>query len=238
MRPRIGITCSSKIRDGRDLAALEKAYVSGVSRAGGLPFVLPILTPADALDVVDSLDGLLIAGGGDIDPVLYGAATAPETHGVDRHRDLYELALLHAANDRSLPVLGVCRGLQVINVALGGTLVQHIPNLTGVNHRDDARARKAVHPITVEPGTFLASVLGTTSVKVNSLHHQAVDDLGRGLAVAARAKEGTVEAVVSTDHDRLVGVQWHPELLGDTRASKALFRWLVESAARLTSAVA
>ncbi|MEY2591541.1 MAG: putative glutamine amidotransferase [Acidimicrobiaceae bacterium] len=223
------------MHDDRDLAATETAYVTAVAAAGGMPFVLPILDPTDAADAVEGLDAILFAGGGDIDPVLYGAVAAPEVAGVDRRRDLYELELLHAALERHHPVLGVCRGLQVINVALGGTLVQHLPDVSAVSHRDVSRAREPAHPVSVAPDNVLIELLGSTTIDVNTLHHQAVDVIGRDLVVAARAADGTVEALTSAEGRRLVGVQWHPELLTHDGVSAKLFRWLVEEACRATS---
>jgi putative glutamine amidotransferase len=232
MRPRIGITCSTTVNDERDLAAVETAYVAAVSRAGGLPFVLPILDAADAAESIAFLDGLVLAGGGDIDPELYGQVAVPEVHGVDRRRDLYEIALLEAATRQGLPVFGICRGLQVINVARGGTLVQDVPTITGVVHRIDERAMESVHPVTVVAGTAVSGVIGASSIEVNSLHHQAVDEPGRALEIGARAHDGTVEAVASTGDDRILGVQWHPELLPSSAVSSALFGWLVGEATR------
>ena len=233
MRPRVGVTCTSTIHDERHLVALEEVYAEAVSRAGGLPFVLPTLEPSDAAEVLATLDGLILAGGGDVDPVLYGAAAHEEVDGVDVRRDRFEIALVHEAMRRDVPVLGICRGLQVINVARGGTLVQHVPAVTGENHRVTERAKEPVHPVSVCTGTRLEQILGAPTVEVNSLHHQAVDALGEGLVVAARAHDLTVEgiATVASD-DRMVGVQWHPELLVRTPAGAELFDWLVEEAAQ------
>jgi putative glutamine amidotransferase len=230
MRPRIGITRSTNRCGDRDVEAVERAYVAAVSNAGGLPFVLPVLDPADAQDVVDGLGGLLLAGGGDVDPACYGEATGPEVAGVDAGRDAYELALVRSARQRRVPVLGVCRGLQIANVAHGGSLIQHLPFVTSAEHRDDARSHEAVHPVVVEPGTPFAALVGAPLVDVNSLHHQAVDRVGVGLSVVARGLDGTIEALASDDAG-FVGVQWHPELLADMPVSGRLFEWLVDAAA-------
>jgi putative glutamine amidotransferase len=232
MRPRVGITCSSKIHEERHLVALEEVYAQAVSRAGGVPFVLPTLDPSDAIDVLGAVDALILAGGGDVDPLLYGATAHEEVDGVDVGRDCYEIALVGEATRRGLPVLGICRGLQVINVARGGTLVQHVPAVTGEDHRVTDRAKEPVHPVSVVTGTLLERILGADTVEVNSLHHQAVEVLGDGLAVAARAHDLTIEAVVAVDGDRVVGVQWHPELLVLTPAGSELFDWLVDEAGR------
>jgi putative glutamine amidotransferase len=233
MRPRVGVTCSTTIHEERDLVALEEVYAQAVSRAGGLPFVLPTLEPSDAAEILTSLDGLILAGGGDVDPALYGAPAHDEIGGVDVRRDRYEIALVHAAARLGIPVLGICRGLQVINVARGGTLMQHVPAVTGENHRITDRAKEPVHPVTVVAGTLLEEILGATAVEVNSLHHQAVDALGDGLVIAARAHDLTVEGIsAASPTERVVGVQWHPELLLRTPAGAELFDWLVEEAGR------
>ena len=233
MRPRVGVTCSTTIHEERDRVALEEVYAEAVSRAGGLPFVLPTLEPSDATEVLASLDGLILAGGGDVDPALYGATPHAEVGGVDARRDRYEIALVREAARLGIPVLGICRGLQVINVARGGTLVQHIPDVTGENHRITEQAKEPVHSVSVVEGTLLEQILATASVEVNSLHHQAVDVLGTGLVVAARAHDDMVEGITTTSPDeRVVGVQWHPELLLGTPAGAELFDWMVEEAGR------
>ncbi len=180
-----------------------------------------------------SLDGLILAGGGDVEPALYGATAHEEVGGVDARRDRYEIALVREAARLGIPVLGICRGLQVINVARGGTLVQHIPAITGEDHRVTESGEGAGAPVSVVEGTLLEQILGTAAVEVNSLHHQAVDVLGDGLVVVARAHDGMVEGITAASADeRLVGVQWHPELLLDTPAGAELFDWLVEEAGR------
>lgn len=232
MRSRIGITCSTTIHEERELQAIETAYVNAVLRAGGLPLVLPALGPSDAADVAGALDGLVLAGGGDVEPSRYGEAPAAEVAGVEPRRDDFELALVGAATARDLPILGICRGLQLVNVARGGTLLQHIPAVTGTVHRLDVPDVDQLHPVSVVPGAGLTTLLGTAPFAVNSLHHQAVDTLGAGLVVAARSLDGVVEALVADDGTRLVGVQWHPELLDASRSSAALFDWVVTEAAR------
>ena len=216
--PRIGITSAP------DDASERAAYVESVAAAGGSPRVLPILEPAAAPDVLGDLDGLVLSGGGDVDPARYGQAAVPQVYGVDGARDEWELALLRHVSP-SLPVLAICRGAQILNVAAGGTLVQHIDD----GHRDRMRSREVVHDVVVEEGTRLHEAVGVDVLGVNTLHHQAVDVVGRGLHVTATAVDGTVEGLEPDDDRPLLAVQWHPELLPGT-AHEGLFRWLVDAA--------
>ena len=232
MAPRIGITMTpTSIRD-RSVEALNRSYADAVLRAGGVPFLLPQLEPEHVETVLDCLDGVLLSGGGDVDPARYGAERAPEVDQVDDGRDRWELALAATTLRRGLPVLAICRGAQVLNVARGGTLVQHLPHLTDIAHRVEDRCSEPVHRVSVEPDSLLATVLGSTSVGVNSLHHQAVDVVGSELRAVAWAEDGTVEAVEGTGRHRILAVQWHPELLIDDSAHVALFDWLVDEAVR------
>jgi putative glutamine amidotransferase len=187
-------------------------------------------------EVLDTVDGLILSAGGDVDPVRYGQDASPEVGGVDRARDVWELALLRAALDRGMPVLGICRGVQLINVAFGGTLVQHLPAVSELGHKDDARPVDDVHVVHVDPRSHLARVMGTTDfvqgrVGVNSMHHQAVDVVGEGLRAAAVAEDGTIEAIESVDGLPVFGVQWHPELLGAHPPQRRLMEWLIDGAA-------
>jgi putative glutamine amidotransferase len=210
--------------------AVTVGYVDGVARAGGLPILLPILPPADVPDLIAVVDGLVITGGGDVDPVHYGAARDPETGESDLARDSFDLALLREAMARSLPTLAICRGAQVLNVALGGTLVQHLPARTGGEHGAYDRHTERVHRVRVDPDSRLARVLGTTELIVNSLHHQATEQVGDGLRAVAWSDDGAVEGVESIDDAGPLGIQWHPELLGDSPDANALFSWVAERA--------
>jgi len=227
---RIGITSSPIVHDERHIDSVNTSYVEAVVAAGGLPVVLPVLDPSLAGATLDGLDGLLLSGGGDIDPARYGEEAAPEVYGVDERRDAFEIALVEAALERNLPTLGVCRGHQVLNVALGGRMIQHVGHLTSVNHQERERFGEVIHTVLVEPDSLVASVLGDTVVGVNTLHHQAVAEPGRGLRIVARsADDGLIEAVEHEDH-RIIGVQWHPELLAHRPQQRQLFSWLVEQA--------
>lgn len=198
-------------------------YATSVIDAGGLPVHLPISAAPELLAA--RLDGIVIVGGEDVDPRLYGQAPAPRTGPIDPIRDAFELGLIRAALERGIPILGVCRGMQLINVALGGTLVQHLEPGEGESHGSYAYPRAhRVHEVTIEPGTLAHAVYGE-SVRTNSFHHQAVDRPGDGLTVVGRAHDGVVEAVESADH-AVIGVQWHPETFG----GDPVFDWLVSRA--------
>jgi putative glutamine amidotransferase len=222
--PRIGITAEPVDGDGGRVDGAPRAYVRGVVAAGGVPVVLPVLGPELVEATLEGVDGLLVSGGGDIDPVRYGRLAGPRTDGVDADRDAFELPLVRAALASGLPILGVGRGLQVVNVALGGTLVAH---LAGHGPDDDG---PVAHDVRIAPGSLLAAVVGTTALAVQSAHHQALDLAGAGLQVVARAADGPVEAVEGLGDMRVLGVQWQPELALERPAHAALFRWLVSEA--------
>jgi putative glutamine amidotransferase len=230
MKPRIALTTTPEALDDRPVEQVTRAYVDAVVRAGGLPFVLPVLEPADAELALLAVDGLLLTGGGDVDPARYGAAPVPEVYGVDPGRDAFEAALVVAAAQAGLPVLAICRGTQILNVALGGTLHQHVPAVSGRDHCLRDRAYELVHDVRIIGDSLLAKVAGAADVAVNSLHHQAVDRVGAGLRVVARAEDGIVEGIESDGFGRFLGVQWHPELLTGHTAHERLFTWLVTEA--------
>lgn len=208
----------------------NRFYVDSVRRAGGLPLVLPVLAPEDVPALLDAVDALVLTGGGDVAPAAYGAERWPETDFVDEQRDAFDLALVREAVARDLPVLAICRGMQVVNVALGGTLVQHVPAVTGAEHRHYDRYDEGVHRVRIEPSSELAAALGCCELEVNSLHHQAVDVLALGFRPVAWADDGTVEAIEQVGNGRLVAVQWHPELMADHPEQQGLFCRLVAQA--------
>ncbi|MFF4906890.1 gamma-glutamyl-gamma-aminobutyrate hydrolase family protein [Streptomyces sp. NPDC001260] len=201
-----------------EAALLPAGYPRLVQRAGGLAAMLPPDAPEQAAAIVARLDGLVIAGGPDVEPVRYGAEPDPRTGPPARARDTWELALIEAALAARLPLLGICRGMQLLNVALGGTLVQHIDGhaeVVGVFGR---------HPVKPVPGTRYAEI-APEETSVPTYHHQALDRLGTGLMPSAYAPDGTVEAVEVPTADRWVlGVQWHPEMGDDLRVMQALVR--------------
>jgi putative glutamine amidotransferase len=201
------------------------AYVRAVDRAGGRPLLIP--PTGDGIEeTLDAVDGLLFSGGSDLDPELYDQEPHPATSGVVGERDRAELALLEAALARDMPVLAVCRGSQVLNIARGGDLVQHLPDVVGDEKHKHTPGTFADHDVTLEPGTRLAGLLGDRA-PVKSHHHQGIGRLGDGLQVAAYAEDGTVEAVEDPSQRFAFGVLWHPEAGEDLR----LFEELVEAAA-------
>ena len=211
MRAVIGITLGDGDRKGYH--SMREDYVRSVEASGAVPLVLPTQAPDAAEALLDRLDGLVLSGGIDVDPALYGQAPHPKLGRVDRARDEFELALTRLALRRDLPLLAICRGQQVLNVALGGTLVQDIPSLVpgAVVHEAPGRRTRRAHPVEVAQGSRLAEILGAGPVLVNSFHHQSIDRLGEGLAVTGRAPDGVIEAVEMADHSFVLGVQWHPE---------------------------
>lgn len=198
---------------------VNHAYVHALSSAGLVPLVTPPLDDAqDAERVVEAVQGLVLTGGEDIDPVWYGEASQPRTNAPHRRRDAWEVALVRAAQARRLPLLAICRGIQVANVALGGTLIQDIPtSCPGALEHDGDRARNArVHEVRIEAGSRMAQALGATVLTANSIHHQAIARAGDALRVVARAPDGVIEGVESRDPAWwMLGVQWHPEELVD-----------------------
>lgn len=207
-------------------AVLPTSYVDTVAAAGGCPVLLSPSAggpdeDAAASSIVGRLDALVLVGGGDIDPHRYHQSPNPATAGVDPERDARELALLRAALEQDLPVLAVCRGMQLLNVDRGGTLVQHVPDVVGHDGHQPARGCFADVDVVTEPGSAVAKILGERAT-VRCSHHQAIDRLGEGLVVSARSVDGLVEAVELPTARFVVGVQWHPEEEGDVRLFEAM----------------
>jgi putative glutamine amidotransferase len=214
--------------------ALGLDYPRAVDEAGAVPVVIPPMAVRDLDELLDRLDGLLISGGPDVDPSFYGAAPHPCLGPTEPELDAFELELVQRADARGMPILAICRGLQVLNVARGGTLVQHLPDEFGeeVQHRQTAPGRVATHAVRLEPGTRLAAMLGAGDVQVNSFHHQAIADLGRGLTAVAWSPDGVIEAAEATDRRFCVAVQWHAESLAGHDDHRGLFGAFVDAAAR------
>ncbi|MFD0275021.1 gamma-glutamyl-gamma-aminobutyrate hydrolase family protein [Kitasatospora sp. NPDC127111] len=229
-RPLIGITSyqdEAAWAVWRQRASLvPQTYVDAVSRAGGTPVLLPP-QPGGAGHLLDVLDGLVLAGGPDVDPARYGAAADPRTGPPHPARDDWELTLLRGALDRDLPLLGVCRGMQLLNVALGGTLIQHLPDRS----HQIVPAGFVRHRVDVADGSRAGDVLGT-SAEVSCYHHQAVDRLGDGLRATAHSSDGTVEALELPGRRFALAVQWHPETDPD---DPRLFHALVTASHRETA---
>jgi len=225
-RPLIGITAHVSLVADAGVEVLHQvvnvAYVKAVRKAGGVPVLLPMGSADDAVAGLAAVDGLLVTGGDDVNPSFYGAEVAPETQPADVERDACEIALITAAVRDDRPMLCVCRGIQILNVALGGTLQQHHEG-----HFDLANYNQAVHDVHLEPGSMLAKVMGSTDVAVNSLHHQALDVVAPGLAAVGRTDDGLVEGVEVEGRAFALGVQWHPEMLRHRPEHLALFEALV-----------
>ena len=213
-----------------------RAYSLAVQAAGGMALLLP---PDDAVaerpdELLDLVDGLMLAGGCDVDPASYGARPHPETGGTWPERDRFELALTHRALERDHPVLGICRGMQLLNVACGGTLDQHVPD--GLGHEDHCHTPGTFsdHGVRLEPGSLAARAVGADATAVKSHHHQGLDELGEGLAASGwSAPDGIVEAIEMEGRPHALGVMWHPE--ADERSR--VVGWLVEAARERRAAV-
>lgn len=235
-QPVIGITTSRYPRDAKPpIIGAPESYVHAVKAAGGIPLLLPFSVPETTWrQYLPLLHGLVFIGGGDIAPEFTGNGKGP-LRGLLPQRDAMELDLIRLVVNHRLPFLAICRGIQVLNVALGGTLYTHLPEeYPGLDHdRPDEHRERVVHWVDLDPESRLARWLGTPRLGVNSLHHQGLRTLGQGLRVVGRAEDGLVEAVEVEGHPFGIGVQWHPELLAphdDTMAR--LFRLLVEAARR------
>jgi len=235
MKPVIGVTTYlTEARFGAwelETALVPASYVKAIEGAGGRPVLVPPSENA-VEETLDALDGLVFSGGSDLDPETYGQDPHPETKEVHPERDRAELALLEAALARNTPVLAVCRGSQVLNVALGGDLVQHLPEVVGDEKHKHTPGRFADHDVMLERGTRLSALLGKRA-PVKSHHHQGFGRLGSGLREAARAEDGTIEAVEDPSKRFALGVLWHPEAGEDSR----LFEALVDEARAYRAAV-
>ncbi len=218
----IGITTGPEIEDavyGRvHRYRVSSDYSIAVEATGGTPILLPLRSQSIP-SLIDMVDGFLFSGGADLDPSLYGDESVhPETYGVDDERDSFELELMRAAIAADKPVLCICRGIQVLNVAYGGSLVQHIPDdiadpLTHRQFHANIPADQPSHTVAVASGSLLESVYGVSTLQVNSLHHQAVSEAGDGLGVDGVAPDGVIEAMSLPDAAFVLGVQWHPEMM-------------------------
>lgn len=228
--PLIGLSTYGS--DGGGRFWLPREYADVVIRAGAWPVLLPPM-PLPVAPLLGRLDGLILCGGGDLDPGLYRGRRHETLYGIDRERDEFELALACDAIAIGLPILGICRGMQVINVALGGDLHEHLPDVAGaeVAHRADPNG-PIFHPVRLRALSRLAEAVGPASLETASWHHQAIRCLGKGLTVVAEAADGVVEAMELPAHPWLVGVQWHPELGGaDHSRHQALIDAFVLAAA-------
>jgi len=232
-RPAVGITISyDERREG--IHQLRCEYVRSVESAGALPLILAPGKPRDAGELIERLDALILSGGSDVDPALYGEPPHPKLGRIFRERDDFELALCLAALQRDLPILAICRGHQLLNVACGGTLLQDLPTewIGGRAHDLRRELWKRSHEVRILAGSRLHSILGKETIEVNSFHHQALKRIGTGLMVSALSSEDrVVEAIELTDRRFAIGVQWHPEAVwGRSNSFQPLFDALVRAA--------
>jgi putative glutamine amidotransferase len=239
-RPLVGITTYPREGSEREIFSLPTAYVDAMRRAGAIPV---LLTPGEdaAGELLDALDAICFAGGGDLDPERLGAPAHPANYGINTERDAFELALMGGALERGMPLLAICRGMQVLNVTLGGSLHAHLPEVVGdaVTHRLVERIEPGVvrllpahHEVRLAPSSGLAGIYEKTELHVASWHHQAVDRLGNGLRPVAWAPDDSIEALELGGEPQVLAVQWHPELQIEPGSPQLrLFRALVERTA-------
>jgi len=229
----IGLSVNHKEGTSR----IADAYVNAVVKAGGTPVLIPLITNEAALDeILQRMDGLILSGGGDIYSPLFGEELHPTVESYDLERDRYEIALVKRAAERQIPILGICRGCQMINIAFGGTLIQDIPSQipeSAVNHNQEEAREIATHSVKITPESQLYQIVHTEQIMVNSFHHQAIKNAAPGFAVVAQAEDGVIEAIESTEGKAILGVQWHPEngaVAGDP-VMMDIFKYLVNEAA-------
>lgn len=230
----IGVTPTQDDHTGQ--ITINDDYLNALCRAGALPVLLPLTDdPALLREIVDRVDGLVLSGGADVDPAFYGQETQPFCGDISPRRDAMELALCRMALEKDLPILAICRGEQVLNCVQGGTLYQDLAAQcpSPIHHPCHDRPREEVHTVTVEADSLLGRITGMGTLGVNSRHHQAVDRLGDGLRVIARAQDGVIEGVEMPEKRFVLGVQWHPESLSEHRAeAQKLFNAFVEACDR------
>lgn len=228
--PIIGITTYNRCSAGE--YRLNGTYIDAVQAAGGIPILLPPhqLNPAS---IFDAVDGLIFSGGGDINPELYGGLMDRTVYAIDAERDNFELSLAKLAFKSDIPVLGICRGMQMLNVASGGSLVVHVPDAYGmdVSHGSGIPPRAIEHSIEIEPKSRLAKIMGTTSTTVVSWHHQAVRKVTSDWLIAAESSDTLVEAMEYQNHPWMLAVQWHPEMSPKCPINARIFRAFVAAAA-------
>jgi len=233
--PLIGITSGYRTIELKYLhSCLSRKYTQAIIHAGGIPLILPANLPASSLTSwLPKLDGVLLSGGDDVNPRLFGEDQLPETKKVLDERDELESLLLKSCLEQGKPVFGICRGLQIINVVLGGSLFQHIqiqiPSAIQHDRHDDNREKRH-HSVTVTPGSLLARLTGPTSIQVNTLHHQGIRDLAKQLHIGGKCSEdGLIEAIEIEEQPFFLAVQWHPEELTEYPEQRSLFEAFVKA---------
>jgi putative glutamine amidotransferase len=241
--PRIALGGVVRAWDGAERTGLNSAYVRSVSAAGGVPVIVsPLIGSAYAARALDGVDGLVLTGGEDMDPAWYHADRSPLLNPPSRERDIFELAIFAAARQRELPILGICRGIQVINVAMGGTLYQDLPSERPgpVDHNPAGTRTDRSHGIRLAPESLAAEALGVTSMRVNSFHHQGIRELAPGLVATGWSDDELIEAVEGGEGQLwMLAVQWHPEEMHAEAAApeRGLFKALVERAGTVAASV-
>lgn len=232
-KPLIALTASHDIKSNK--LSMRLTYANAIRHCGGLPVILPSeLSDEEAKHYAESLDGILFSGGPDLYPFLFGEETLAGCKDVSFLRDKTEMLLFSCFYEKKKPILGICRGIQLINVALGGTIYQDIVSqrseLPKIAHNQPFVYSQPAHTVSLQKHTYLEKITGTSSLKVNSVHHQAIKDVAKELIVSARSSDGLIEAVEKPDYPYLIGVQWHPEYLFDTSEdAKKLFHSFVSA---------
>lgn len=220
--PVIGISASMLVTEdgsclGNEQAYVNKHYVKALTSVGAAPLLLPIIENNDSLIKVQlqQIDGLLLSGGYDVNPLLYGEEPLPELEYILPERDEYEIKLIHLAMEMNKPILGICRGMQILNVACGGTLYQDLSqfSLKHFKHQQKSKTDTASHTVEFVPNTNLHNIMGIDATKINTFHHQAIKDLAPGFVVNAKAKDGIIEGFEKKGEHFIIGLQWHPEMM-------------------------
>ena len=249
MTPVIGVS-SSEIRIPEHLKQIPKGepphreiclgipYLNSVQQVGAVPLIIAPMAQSTIETILDTVDAVCLSGGPDLDPSTYGQKAHEMLGPTELATDNFEIALAKAADRRGMPILAICRGAQVLNVARGGTLLQHIPDVvpdSGLQHRQTELGHHTSHEVEIEPDSLLARTLGGTSAEVNSFHHQSVEKLGANLRISARSDDGIIEGIEAVDRDFVLGVQWHAESLTNREEHEGLFRGLAAAAIRYRS---
>lgn len=242
-RPLIGIS-ASEVREAQTIRQIKEgeppshevslglSYIESVTAADALGVVLPPVPSRLVPNLLDRIDGICLSGGPDVDPSHYGAEPDPNLGPTDPDFDRFEIELARVAIERGMPILAICRGIQVFNVSRGGTLIQHLPDAdqATLDHRQDEPGDQPGHGVRLDPDSRIAGLMGRSETAVNTFHHQAVDELGDDLKAVGWADDGLIEAIEIPDHDFAIGTQWHAELMVEGQAGPPLFNGLAEAA--------
>ncbi len=225
-QPVIGITGNY----GELTCKLSEGYYKSIQRAGGVPVIIPPLSDTDSIiNTLEHIDGLLLSGGGDYNPLFTGEDPSPKLGGINNERDLPELLITQLAYNRQIPMLGICRGIQTLAIALGGKVKQDISDICKVKHSQDADRSEPTHSVAIEEDSILYTLYNNKTIYVNSFHHQAVEDGGKRFRVVGRSADGIIEAIESSEFKSIMGVQWHPECMSE---GLPIFEWFVNEAAQ------